>query len=80
MRKVSYLHLGDIHNASLNSPDFKTEVQMFYDSHPHNNGWAQFFEVTDPKDNHLYCYPLINDYLISQGAVIGESVLLHSDW
>ena len=79
MRKVNYYHLGDIYNASLKNPQFKLEVKMFYKDHPHNNGWAQFFEITDTKDNHLYAYRLINNYLISQGAKIGDSVLLHSD-
>jgi hypothetical protein len=80
MTKVDYYNLGDIHNASLTDPDFKSEVQMYYDSNPHNNGWAKFFEITDPKDDHLYCYILMNKYLIKEGATIGDSVLLHSSW
>ena len=80
MKKVSYFDLGEIFNKSKSNRDFHTEMEMFYDNHPHNNGWAQFIDVFDPKDNDKYSYPLLNAYLLSEGAEVGESVLLHSEW
>lgn len=78
--KVTYFDLGDIYNLSLGNKEFSKEVQSYYDSNPHNNGWASFFEIFDPINNDLYGYPLMNQYFLSEGAVIGERVLLHSYW
>ena len=75
---VKIVDLGDIHNESLSNVDFKKEVSEFYDNHPHNSGWSIFFNVQDQSQSEYY--PLINKFLLEQGAVIGEDILIRSSW
>jgi len=75
---VKIIDLGDIHNASLGDRNFKAEVAMFYDHNPHNSGWSTFFGVQDPSQCEYY--PLINDFLLKNGAEVNENILIRSYW
>lgn len=73
---ILHMDLGDIYNASLSDPEFAKEVQDFYDSNPHNNGWFTYIQI---EEHGKYC-PLMIEYLISQGAKYGDIIMLTSSW
>ena len=80
--KEFYCDLGNIYNASLADKDFAKEVQEFYDNNPHNNGASFWFVIEDLKNatGSGSEYPLMNEFLKTQGAVVGDQILLRSSW
>ena len=80
--KEFYCDLGNIYNASLADKDFAKEVQEFYDEHPHNNGASFWIEIENIQDATGFgsMYPLMNEFLKTQGAVVGDQILLRSSW
>lgn len=75
---IKYIDLS----LAQDSCDAETEVEfkVWIDDHPHNNGYADWFEVFDPEFNNEYAYHLINKFFLENGAVIGEKILIHSNW
>lgn len=67
-----------------NDKTLPKEVQMelddWYKSTPHNNGYAEILEIVSEKDSDDYAMPLLNKYLMEQGLKEGETFILHSTW
>lgn len=80
--KEFYCDLGDIYNESLADVNFAKEVQQFYEDHPHNSGASFWAEIEDLQDATGFgsMYPLMNEFLKTQGAIIGDKILLRSSW
>ncbi len=72
MKKVNYIQLADFPKEV----ELQKEIDRFVKDHPHNNGMAWEF----PIETEDAAYPLINQYLLSKGAVEEEEVILHSVW
>jgi hypothetical protein len=74
--KANYILLGDLRDID----GLNDDVEEFVHNNDHNNGWAYTWYIYDPKLNHEYSYNAINDYFISLGLEIGDTVIIHSKW
>lgn len=72
IRQVLYIDLYDLRQAS------NEEVEDWIDHHPHNSGYAFWWEVLDPNDD--AAYPKIEQYFLDNGLKVGDKVLVHSEW
>mgnify|MGYP003478435981 FL=1 len=70
--KVWYIPVNDLRKAS------NEEVEEWMDNHPHNNGYAFWWEILDPNDD--AAYPKIEQYFLDNGLKVGDAVLVHSEW
>ncbi len=72
MRKVNYIQLCDFPKDE----PLQKELDIFVENHPHNSGmaWEYMIELEDAA------YPLITEYLLKNGGVENEIVILHSIW
>lgn len=60
--------------------EIQIELDNWYKTTPHNNGYAETLEVFSEKDSDFYSMPLLNKYLLEQGLKEGETFILHSTW
>lgn len=72
LEKVWYIDLYDLREAS------NEEVEDFINAHPHNSGYATWWEILDPNDD--AAYPKIEQYFLDNGLKVGDKVLVHSEW
>lgn len=75
---VKYINLNQVVGDATGA--LKEEFEEWIHDNPHNNGYAKFFYIHDPKEDDKYCYPLINKFLIENGGEIEEGILFHSKW
>ena len=72
LEKVWYIDLYDLREAS------NEEVEDFINHHPHNSGYATWWEVLGPNND--AAYPKIEQYFLDNGLKVGDKVLVHSEW
>lgn len=72
LEKVWYIDLYDLREAS------NEEVEDFINHHPHNSGYATWWEVLVPNND--AAYPKIDQYFLDNGLKVGDKVLVHSEW
>lgn len=52
-------------------------ADKWIDENPHNNGYCHRWIITEPEKS---AYPEIENYLLSNGLKIGDTVIVHSFW
>lgn len=75
---IQTIHYIDMSDCDVVDGEGEDIFKPLYDSYNHNNGYAFRYEVW-PIDSDEG-YPKINEYLLTHGCKVGETVIIHSNW
>lgn len=79
--KEFYCDFTNIYNASRNDVEFAKETDKYWEDNPYNRT-MYWFVVEDIEEAYASgsTYPLINEFLKTQGANVGDCIILGSSW